>query len=256
MRRHLEEVPISGRRRFIDLTKQEEQALSKQAYAQIMAQFGHQIVSPLHPYSVMVRRVSERIIKASGMTDLEWEVHLIDDPQRNAFVLPGGKVFVFTGLLPIVQNEDGLAAVLGHEVAHQLARHSAEKMSWAKIVMVGQVLMSIFFDASFLFNRLFLEFGVMMPFSRKCESEADYIGLKLMSQACYNPRAAVEMWKRMKLADSGHATSEYMSTHPSHDSRILKITKWMPEAVEIFENNPDCQMTSSFLGLFNRTPWR
>ncbi|KAI8850955.1 peptidase family M48-domain-containing protein [Chytridium lagenaria] len=247
---HLETVPISGRRRFIDLTKQEEQILGKQAYAEIMAQFGHKIVSPMHPYSIMVRRVCDRIIKVSGMPELDWEVHLIDDPQRNAFVIPGGKVFVFTGILPVVQNEDGLAAVLGHEVAHQLARHSAEKMSWVKIVMLGQILLSFFFDTSFIFNRLFLELGVVVnAILRKCESEADYIGL-------LQPRAAAEMWKRMKEFDHGHASMEYMSTHPSHDSRIAKIGEWLPEAMELYQNNPDCQMASSFLGLFNRTPWR
>jgi metalloendopeptidase OMA1, mitochondrial len=101
-------------------------------------------------------------IAVSGLTHLKWEVHLIDSPQRNAFVLPGGKVFVFTGLLPIVKDENGLAAVLGHEIAHQVARHAAEKMSWAKILLVGQLVVSFFFDAGFLFNRLFVDLGLMV----------------------------------------------------------------------------------------------
>ncbi|KAJ3411897.1 hypothetical protein HDV05_001532 [Chytridiales sp. JEL 0842] len=133
--------------------------------------------------------------KLSGLNDVNWEVHVIDYPQRNAFVLPGGKVFVFTGILPIVKNEDGLAAVIGHEVAHQVARHSAEKLSWVKVIVLAQIFMSFFFDPGFLFNRLFMELGVMLPFSRASETEADYIGLTLMAGACYDPHAAVAMWQ-------------------------------------------------------------
>ncbi|KAJ3278500.1 hypothetical protein HDU76_009873, partial [Blyttiomyces sp. JEL0837] len=246
------EVPISGRRRFIDLTKMEEEMLARQAYREIMAEFGHAIVPSNHPYSVFVRWVAEKIIKVSGMTDLNWEVYLIQSPQRNAFVLPGGKVFVFTGILPIVQNEDGLAAVLGHEIAHQVARHSAEKMSWTKVAVLAQVLVSFFFDPGMLFSRLFMEFGVMMPFSRKCETEADYIGLKLMAQACYDPTAAVDMWTRMKMADNGEKVSEYMSTHPAHDTRIKQITEWLPEAIETREKS-DCEQVTPLWGLFRNS---
>ncbi|KAI9337143.1 peptidase M48 [Zopfochytrium polystomum] len=225
--------------------------LSKQAYEEIMAQFGSRIVPVTHPLSRFVQRVAGNIIRVSGMTDLEWEVHLIDYPQRNAFVLPGGKVFVFTGILPVVGDENGLAAVLGHEIAHQVARHSAEKMSWVKVIVLGQILLSFFFDPGFIFNRLFMELGVMMPFSRLCESEADLIGLKLMAQACYDPRAAIRMWENMKVADGGERQMEYLSTHPSHENRIAKITEWMPEALEIREKS-DCKEVSPLWGLFKR----
>ncbi|TPX63616.1 hypothetical protein SpCBS45565_g06486 [Spizellomyces sp. 'palustris'] len=174
------------------------------------------------------------------MANLHWEVYVIEDPQKNAFVLPGGKIFVFTGLIPIVQDEDGMAAVLGHEIAHQIARHSAEKLSWAKILIVAQLLMAYIFDPGMFFSRLFLELGVLMPFSRKMESEADYIGLRLMAQACYDPAAAVGLWERMKEAQRSSKLLEYVSTHPSPEKRIQKITEWLPEA-EMIREKSDCE---------------
>ncbi|KAJ3033328.1 hypothetical protein HK097_004891 [Rhizophlyctis rosea] len=180
-----------------------------------MSQYGHSILPPHHPASHFVRKVAEKIVQVSGMGGLKWEVHVIDNPEKNAFVLPGGKIFVFTGILPIVQTEDGLAAVLGHEIAHQVARHSAEKLSTTQLVLLSQILLSFFIDPGFIFNRLLLQFGVLMPFSRRCEVEADYIGMKLMAQACYDPEAAVGVWKRMKEAER-QAPPEYLSTHPSN----------------------------------------
>jgi Zn-dependent protease with chaperone function len=164
-------------------------------------------------------------------------------PFYSAFVLPGGKVFVFTGILPIVQNEgidtkvyqckthhsnyclDGMAAVLGHEISHQLARHSAEKLSFAKILLAAQLTLALFgIDPSFIFNRLTLNFMMMMPFSRKCETEADSIGMQLTALACFDPREAIEVWKRMESAgESG--IPQFASTHPSHKNRIAFLTK-------------------------------
>ena len=139
---------------------------------------------------------------------------MIDAPVANAFVLPGGKIFVFTGILPITQNDDGLAAVLGHELAHQFARHSAERMSRMAILFLARFLLSFVTDTSLLFNQVILQLGVLNPHSRTCESEADYIGLLFMAKACYDPEQAIEFWKRMKRKDHG-AIPEFLSTHPS-----------------------------------------
>lgn len=131
----------------------------------------------------MVQRVSRNLIKAAGSSlgdIVDWEVNVIDSPEVNAFVLPNGKIFVFTGIMKAVQSEDALAAVLAHEIAHQMAGHSAEKLSMYKLLLVAQVVMSFFVDVSFIFNPLFLSLGVTLPFSRACEREADYIGLLLM----------------------------------------------------------------------------
>ncbi|KAI8902440.1 peptidase family M48-domain-containing protein, partial [Globomyces pollinis-pini] len=226
---HLERVPISNRTRFMNISLEQELAIAQSQFNQLMHQYKHQILPDYHPTTKFVRKVASDLIKVSGMTGVNWEVFVIQDKETNAFVLPGGKIFVFTGLLPIAQDADGLAAVLGHEIAHQVARHGAEKLVWLSGIFVARFLISIIFDPGVLFTTLFLKFGLEMPFSRTCEKEADYIGLLLMSKACYDPHAAVNMWERMKLV-TGSETSEYLSTHPSNDNRILKIKEWMREA--------------------------
>ncbi|KAJ3043378.1 hypothetical protein HDV00_005076 [Rhizophlyctis rosea] len=211
-------------------------AVSPEAEQDMSQQFGRQIVPDAHPVAQFVQRVANRIIRVSGLGGLKWEVHVIDNDEKNAFVLPGGKIFVFTGILPIVGDEDGLAAVLGHEIAHQVARHSAEKLSWAQFLLLGQIVASLFMDVSFFFNRLLLEFGVMMPFSRRCETEADYI------------EAAVRVWQRMKDAER-NAPPQYLSTHPSNETRIQKVKEWLPEA-EMVRENSDCRQTSDLYHAF------
>ncbi|KAL1918715.1 uncharacterized protein VTP21DRAFT_2737 [Calcarisporiella thermophila] len=247
---HLETVPFSGRRRFIDITPRQEEAMAIQAYQQIMAQYGRYILPQNHPYTKLVRRVAQRIINVSGLHDLNWEVYVIESKEKNAFVLPGGKIFVFTGLFEITQNEDALAAVLGHECAHQIARHNAEKISRLKIIFIFQLLLSFFFDPSFLFNRLFLEFGLLLPFSRNCEVEADSIGLTLMAQACYDPKEAIKMWERMEKADKSLQV-QFISTHPTHKNRIARLSEQLPQAI-IKRENSDCISEIDYLNQFNQ----
>ncbi|KAI8815969.1 peptidase family M48-domain-containing protein [Fimicolochytrium jonesii] len=243
--RHLEPVPVSNRKRFMNVSPETEMLMAKQAYEQVLQQFRHRILPPNHPYSIFVRKVARNLIKVSGLEDLKWEVHVVDDPQKNAFVLPGGKIFVFTGLLPIVEDEAGMAAVLGHEIAHQVARHSAEKLSYMTITTILQLLLAALFDPNMVLTRIFVEFGINMPFSRKMESEADYIGLRLMAQACYDPNAAVRMWQRMKEVVNHSEVMAYLGTHPSPGKRIENIKEWLPEAQLIRENSDCYQVTSS-----------
>ncbi|KAI8326176.1 hypothetical protein GQ54DRAFT_239821, partial [Martensiomyces pterosporus] len=227
---HLEEAPVTGRRRFINVSAQQEAQISQQAYMETLAQYRGQLVPRGAPADIYVRRVAERVIRATGMADVEWEVHVIHSPERNAFVLPGGKVFVFTGILPITANEDGLATVLGHEIAHQYARHSAEKLSQANLLSLIYILASFFVDPSILqLGRGMASLLTVLPNSRECESEADYLGLLFMAQACYDPREAVGLWQRMKSAESG-APMQFLNTHPSTGSRIESIRSWMPQA--------------------------
>ncbi|KAJ3006920.1 hypothetical protein HKX48_009408, partial [Thoreauomyces humboldtii] len=241
----------SNRKRFIDVGVEQESVMARQAYNQVMAQYHHRILPSNHPLSVFVQKVADKLVRVSNLQGLKWEVHVIDDPQRNAFVLPGGKIFVFSGLIPIVRDADGMAAVLGHEIAHQIARHSAEKLSQAKLATLLQLALSLF-DAPGGISRLLLELGIMMPFSRKMEGEADYIGLRLMAQACYDPRAAVGMWERMKAVDGGggdNLVMAYVSTHPSNEKRIEMIKGWLPEAEAIRESS-DCRGTAEILDRF------
>nr|KAJ3406936.1 hypothetical protein HK105_003451 [Polyrhizophydium stewartii] len=234
--------------------------MGEYAFREIMAEFAHAVLPAHHPYTVLVQRIANRLIQASGLRDSgwKWEVFVINDAQRNAFVLPGGKIFVFTGILPVVENEDGLASVLGHEaihpaqIAHQVARHSAEKLSWAKLLMFVQFLVSVVLmaDPGPLFRGLILDLGIMRPFSRKCESEADFIGLQIMARACYDPHESVRMWERMSAAERGERQPpKFLNTHPSHESRIQNIQEWMPKAMQTREE-AGCAQTGTFAQMF------
>ncbi|KAK8861614.1 hypothetical protein IAR55_002437 [Kwoniella newhampshirensis] len=184
--------------------------------------------------------------------ETEWEVYVIDDRKtKNAFVLPGGKIFVFTGILPVSANDDGLATVLGHEVAHQVARHPAERMSSMKVLFaLGFILESLGLDVGF--TRLLLTFMLQLPNSRKNESEADFIGLRLMSKACFNPSESTKMWQRMSESEGGKGLNvDFLSTHPANQKRIKQLEKWMPEALSIRAASPCGQTTSQFGGFLD-----
>jgi predicted Zn-dependent protease len=172
-----------------------------------------------------------------------------DDKTMNAFALPGGKIAVYTGIFTVAKNEAGLAAVMGHEVIHALARHGAERMSQGQLTnaalqaagaaigvsggspMVSQAAMAALGAGA--------QVGVLLPFSRSHESEADYIGILLAADAGYDPRESVRLWERMAQASGGEGPAEFLSTHPGHDTRIQQLNKWMPEALAIYQKrNP------------------
>ncbi|OCF75049.1 mitochondrial metalloendopeptidase OMA1 [Kwoniella mangroviensis CBS 8886] len=182
--------------------------------------------------------------------ETEWEVYVIDDKKtKNAFVLPGGKIFVFTGILPVSANDDGLATVLGHEVAHQVARHPAERMSSMKVLFaLGFLFESLGLDVGI--TRLLLTFMLQLPNSRKNESEADFIGLRLMSKACFDPNESTKMWQRMSESEKGRGLpTDFLSTHPANEKRIKQLEKWMPDALSIRAASP-CGDTSSYYSGF------
>lgn len=163
----------------------------------------------------------------------------------NAFALPGGKIAVYTGIFPVAKTEAGLAAVLGHEVTHALARHGAERMSQGQLTnaalqvlgtaagsaggnaMLGKAAMAALGAGA--------QVGVLLPFSRKHESEADYIGILLAADAGYDPRESVHLWERMEQMSGGKGPAEFLSTHPGHETRIEQLKKWMPEAMAIYQ---------------------
>jgi predicted Zn-dependent protease len=198
----------------------------------------------------MVNRVGQRIAAVANKPEYEWEFAIIrDDRMINAFALPGGKVAVFTGILKLTKNEDGLATVIGHEVAHALQRHGAERYSRSILETIGQVGALAAGaavgrpDAAMAAMSAY-GVGVSLPFGRKQESEADYIGLRLMAQAGYDPREAVPFWERMsgcprQMIDkvcfrSKHNIPEFLSTHPSDLARINQIEAWLPEAMRYY----------------------
>lgn len=196
----------------------------------------------------MVQRVGKSIVAAAGRlypersAGITWEFVLIDEPQTaNAWALPGGRSAVYTGLLPMTQTEDGLAAVVGHEVCHVLARHGAERMTHTLIFNMGMSLAQIMNqdkspeeqDALLQTLGMVGQAGAILPFSRTHESEADHMGLMLAADAGYDPRAAVSLWERMGAA-GGERPPEFMSTHPSEDTRVAQLTALMPEAMALY----------------------
>lgn len=189
-----------------------------------------------------IKTAAERYLDANGhsgyLQGYQWEYKLIDSDQVNAWAMPGGKIAFYTGILPIAENEAGVAAIMGHEVAHALANHGAQRMSAAQLQQVGALAGNIAIGdpkARNTFNQYYgvgTTVGAMLPFSRSHETEADQIGIYLMAIAGYNPDEAAELWKRMSAASGGQAPPEILSTHPSNASRIANLTTLAPKARE------------------------
>ena len=197
----------------------------------------------------MITRVGERIasaaerwLNANGypgyLRDYRWDYNLVKDDAVNAWCMPGGKIVFYTGILPIAQSETGIAVVMGHEVAHALADHGAQRMSAGTLQTLGAVAGNVAIsdpESRNAFNMAYgvgSTVGVMLPFSRSHETEADRIGLQIMAIAGYNPDEAPELWKRMKANAGGNVPPEFLSTHPSSDTRIANLTQWAPQAKE------------------------
>lgn len=195
----------------------------------------------------MITRVGQRIASAAErwldangypgyLKDYQWEYKLVQDETVNAWCMPGGKIVFYTGILPITQNETGVAVVMGHEVAHALADHGAQRMSAGMVQQIGAVAGNIAIqdpEKRNMFNQAYglgSQLGVMLPFSRSHETEADRIGLQIMAIAGYNPDEAAKLWQRMKANSGGQAPPEFLSTHPSNDTRISNLTAWAPAA--------------------------
>ncbi|TID14662.1 mitochondrial metalloendopeptidase oma1 [Venturia nashicola] len=221
---NLETVPMSGRRRFNFIGPEMEESIGKGQYAQVLQEYKGRI---LPPHARQVRKV--RQVLDSGLQDLNWEVFVIDSDEQNAFVIPGGKVFVFTGILPLCQDDDGIAAVLGHEIAHNFAHHTAEKLSRYNILTLVAVAVAFSLGIGDSIVRAAVQLAFELPNGRAQESEADYIGLMMMSQSCYDPEGAISFWGRMVKSEKG-APPEFMSTHPSSSHRVARLTEWLPEA--------------------------
>ena len=231
-------APYTRRSQLILVSADEEAKLGAQAFKEVL---GKSHVDTRPTVNRAVTEVGQRIARVANRPDYKWEFAVIDDPkQANAFALPGGKVGVYTGLLPIAQSANGLAVVLGHEIAHAVARHGAERMSQDVVAQTGGSLLGAVLGGGPGTNTILAAYGlgaqvgVLLPYSRTQESEADHIGLLLMAQAGYDPRGALAFWQRMERA-GGSKTPEFVSTHPSHGTREQQIEAWLPEALRYFE---------------------
>ena len=227
-------TPDSDRSAFIVIPFSQEVTMGKQAYQDILAKEKETTNVKLKQ---MVERVGRRIAAVSAMPNLEWEFKVIDSEQKNAFVLPGGKTAIYTGILPVCLNEAGLAAVLGHEIAHVTARHSGQRMSQQFLLMGvlsgAQISLSNNNHRGAILGALGIGamYGVELPFGRSNESEADSIGLKYMARAGYDPREAVDFWTRFSKEKGGKGPPEFFSTHPSDNTRIRNLQRNLPRAM-------------------------
>ncbi|TKS64510.1 MAG: peptidase [Nitrospira sp.] len=247
--------PYTGRSQLLMISVSEEMQLGAQAYSQVKND--PKLRQSQDPREIEpVKRIAARIIEAAKRSkyaemaqQFQWEVIVIkNDKTANAFALPGGKMAVYTGIFPMAKTEAGLAAVMGHEVVHALARHGAERMSQGQLTNAGlQVIGAaagaaggggMLGQAAMAALGVGAQVGVLLPFSRKHESEADYIGILLAADAGYDPRESVALWERMGQMSGSGAPSEFMSTHPSHETRITQLKKWMPEAMAIYQSKP------------------
>jgi len=233
-------APITGRNQFIMVSAQQELALGYQSAKEVLAK---EKISTDPQKNEMVKRIGQRIATVTGQNNYQWEFFVIDkDDEANAFCLPGGKVFVYTGIFKYAANDDELAAVMGHEIGHALARHGAERMSSSQLTQLsGQVLGAVMQGRGNPQNTAMVmqafgigtQLGIMLPHSRTQEYEADHIGLVLAAKAGYNPRAALSFWE--KFGSSGETPPEYLSTHPAPANRIEQIRALLPKTIPIYQ---------------------
>lgn len=244
-------VPLTGRRQLSLISDKEVNSMSFKEYDQFLK---NNTVVYSSDDADMVKRVGEKIAAAVArilaekgqskmLDDYKWEFNLVQSDEINAWCMPGGKVVVYTGILPITRSEEGLAVVMGHEIAHAIARHGNERMSQGILQQLGGVALSVALinqpqethDLYMLAYGVGSTVGVMLPFSRKHESEADHLGLDFMAAAGYNPQEAVSFWQRMAEASKGQKPSPFLSTHPSDEKRIADIKKHLPEALKYYK---------------------
>ncbi len=244
---------LTGKKQLTLLPEAELQTMATQEYQQFLTK--NKIVAATNNKDLeMVRRVGLRITKAvevyyaeKGLTDklkgFKWEYNLVDDKTVNAWCMPGGKIVVYTGILPVTQNEAALAAVMGHEVSHALLQHGNQRMSQGLLQQLGGVALSVAVankpaETQNMFMTAYgvsSQVGVLLPFSRKHELEADRYGLIWTAMAGYNPQEAIGLWERMEKLSNGQKPPEFLSTHPAEGRRIDQLNKYMPEAMQYYK---------------------
>jgi predicted Zn-dependent protease len=229
-------VEYTGRSQVNLLSEGDEKKLGVDAYEDILKKTP---LSKNQAWQAQLKRVGQRISAAAAKPDYQWAFNVLEGKEVNAFCLPGGKVAFWEGIMPVAGDDNGVAVVMGHEVAHALARHGAERMSQSmgaqvigQILSVGVGMVSPgLTDAFAQAYGLGVNVAVILPWGRAQESEADQIGLILMAKAGYDPSAAVGFWERMSKVQKGGKPPEFLSTHPSDETRIAQIKQWLPEAM-------------------------
>jgi metalloendopeptidase OMA1, mitochondrial len=231
---HRQKTPVTHRVQHVTLTDAQQMQLGSQEYAKTLQENRARIVSSGPAYAE-VQRVARRIeaVASRDKPGFVWRVTLIRKNEANAYCLPGGKIVVYTGILPLTENDAGLATVLGHEVSHATAEHAAERIERNNLTEVAARIIAggvAFTPQQYVRVVALLGVGEGARFSRSQESEADHIGLIYMARGGYDPRAAVAFWKRMRRASRGTEPPEFLSDHPSDAHRVQRVQEWLPEA--------------------------
>lgn len=244
-------VPITGRKQLSLIPAGEMLGMSAQQYGTFLKDAklskNAEQTALVRKVGVNIQKSVERYMQRHGLSDqlagYKWEFNLVESDEVNAWCMPGGKVVVYSGLLPVTKDEAGLAVVLGHEIAHAIAEHGNERVSQGLLAQLGGVALAVAIkDKPQQTQQLWMtafgagaQFGVLLPFSRLQESEADRLGLIFMAMAGYNPKEARDFWKRMSSQASGQKPPEFLSTHPSDETRIAKINEHLGEAMKYYK---------------------
>ncbi len=243
--------PLTGEKVLIDksISPNDEKAMGLQAYQEILtqehpvdanSQVAQQIRSIAQRLIAKIPQVSDALAAEHGgqaqhiEKSFDWDVNVLQSDQVNAFCLPGGKMAVYTGLVPVAQNDNAMAVVMGHEITHALLRHGAQRMTEQKLSQLGQMAgaMSGMNQQSMQAVMAVYGYGRSLPYARKQETQADEMGLLLAAAACFDPQEAIPLWERMNQASGGRSQPEFSSTHPNPGTRIANLQALMPKAME------------------------
>ena len=239
-----------GRKQIVQMSDSEQVALGAQAYQEVLHDPKSKVVTRSE-IVLAVKEVTDRLVAATKNPDFlrvvklperkyDWEVRVLDSREVNAFCLPGGKMVVYTGILPVCKTDAGLATVMGHELSHALGQHGAERMAQAQLAQIGVTAAGTGVGGSpeekarvMSVLNAGAKFGIT-SYGRKHETEADHMGLLLMATAGYDPNESIKFWERMKAQAGGSRQPEFLSTHPSHETRIRDLTNWIPDAMPLY----------------------
>lgn len=244
-------VPLTGRSQLAFIPDTELNAMSFDSYKSMLNESklstNTEQANKVKAVGVRIQKAVENYLASKNLSDrvkgFQWEFNLVDDKTVNAFCMPGGKVVFYTGIMPICKDETGIAVVMGHEVAHAIAGHGNERMSQGLIQQLGGITLSTALsskpqETQQLFNGLYgvgTQVGILLPYGRLQESEADHLGLIFMAIAGFDPHDAPKFWERMTANSGGDAPPEFLSTHPAHQTRINNLNKWMTEAMGYYK---------------------
>lgn len=244
-------VPVTGRRQFKLLPESQLSAMSLDQYKSFLSQStvvaGTTESEEIKRVGVKMSAAVEQFLKDNKLGDevknYKWEFNLVKNDEQNAWCMPGGKIVFYTGIMPITKDDNGVAVVMGHEIAHAVAKHGNERLSQMLALQAGGIALDVALSSKPQETRnLFLtaygvgaNLGVILPYSRKHESEADKLGLIFMAMAGYDPHNAIAFWERMRDSSKGQAPPEFLSTHPANETRIDDIIKYMPKAMKYYK---------------------